>query len=215
MQHSSRIIAIVSIVMMVIGGVAQAESLTVATFADPSAKTSDPLFTVVWPNGNSTGTVNGGWADGKGGLTLEIPLIGNSYTNAWFEMDELTIISTASIFGQTFGQTGAGQIRFYEQGSSSNPLLVLDFDTAMVSQIAMGSNDFFANVTITGSVIPYALSDEVFSFGFANVMPLNGNINTKGFTATAAFTSSAVPEPATVALLGLGTLTLFGKRFGK
>lgn len=210
MKTDSRTIALIgTVVLMIIAGAVHAESFTVATFADPSLSASNPLFSVVWP-GTSAGTVNGGWVDGKGGLTLEIPFAGLTFDNAWFEMDELAITGTASIFGQKFGQTGEGQIRFYEEGSSDDPLLVLDFDTALVSLFGMGASetDFFASVTITGSVIPSPLSDEAFSFSFANIAPLNGNVNTKGFTATSAFTSSAIPEPASLALLALGALML-------
>jgi len=50
-----------------------------------------------------------------------------------------------------------------------------------------------------------------FSFSFVNQMPLNGNPN-DGYTATASFTSSAVPEPATMCLLALGGLAVLIRR---
>ena len=77
-------------------------------------------------------------------------------------------------------------------------------------------DEFFANnVVITGSKIGSAtLSNESFSFSFANQEALSGNWDEGfGFTATASFTSSAtVPEPATMCLLGLGTLSLLRRK---
>jgi len=82
-----------------------------------------------------------------------------------------------------------------------------------VSPYGFGANEVLftaANVRITGSEITGTLSQEQFSFSFANTAPLPEGHN--GFTATAAFTSSAVPEPATIALLTLGGLVLFKRK---
>ena len=183
----------------------QAASVTVATFADPSGNATDPLFTVNWTNS----TVNGGWADIKGGLNLQIPLTGVSFANAWFVMDQLAITNTIVFGGSTYGQTGAGQVRFYEDGSTTNPLLCIDFITGYVGRQFLAADEFYGNnVTITGSAIPFALSYEQFSFSFANVTSFLPD----GFNSTASFTSSAVPEPATICLLGLGALSLLRRK---
>lgn len=184
----------------------QAASVTVATFADPSGDAANPLFTVDWTNS----TINGGWADSKSGLNLQIPLMGVSFANAWFDMDQLAITNTLVFGGSKFGITGAGEIRFYADGSNTNPLMRIDFMTGYIGKQFLSSEEFTGNnVIITGSAIPVALSYEQFSFSFANVTSLP---NVDGFTSTSSFTSSAVPEPTTVALLGLGALALLRKR---
>lgn len=171
-------------------GLAQATSVTIATFADPAANSTTPLFTVDWTNN----TVVGEWADGIGNLDLVFPESGHPFEDAWFSMDILQIVSETTWGGYTYGITSAGQINFYAQGTTT-PLLTASFEQAMVSRAGLGADDFFSeNVTFTGSQITGALYNEQFSFSFANVQILTA---VDGFTATAAFTSSAVPEPAT------------------
>ena len=190
----------------------KANSITIATFADPSKNSDDPLFTVDF----TSMTLNGGWSDTKNGLTLQIPYNGHTFENAWFDMDEVTITSKTLTSWGPFGQTGQGKIQFYADTTSANPLVVIDFDGGLVSPYGFGANEVLftlANVTITGSEITDPLSQEQFSFGFANLahLPSSNNWN-DGFTATAAFTSSAVPEPATITLLCTGTLALLKRK---
>ncbi len=195
---------LVLILMAVLASGAMAESFTVATFADPSGDSSNPLFNIDWANE----TVSGQWADGQGNLTLQFSTeMGSASYDAWFEMDDLDIAEKDSIFGLTVGQSGQGQIRFYETGSSQDALLVLDFDEALISKYSLGAD----NVTISGQNIP-VLSNEQFSFSFANVADFSDG---DGFKATASFTSSAIPEPTTLAIFATATVIFGLKRTKK
>jgi hypothetical protein len=181
-------------------------SLTIATFADPN-NSANPLFTVDFLNSSLTG----GWDFGKTGLTLEIPYSDNTFTDAWFEM---TGEVTPEVILNASGDTGGGEINFYAYGTTTNPLLTIIFESGYVDSFNFGADEFFGeNVTISGSEITGTLSEEEFSFTFANkaFLPGSGTFN-DGFTATAAFTSSAVPEPATVCILGLGALSLLSRK---
>jgi hypothetical protein len=201
------------------------DSNTIATFDDPSTGSGDPLFTVDFLGV----TLNGGWDDEKTGLTLEIPYSGytvangNAFQDAWFEMDEVEITSTYVILGMMCGDTGGGEINFYADGdsNSTDPLLTIGFESGLVSRGNFGSGDtdeegtFVAEkVTISGiGITPGSLTDEFFSFAFANLEKLPGYSSLNdGFTATAAFTSSAIPEPATICILGFGALSLIRRK---
>lgn len=184
-------------------------SATIATFADPSRNSSNPLFTVDFTQNK----FNGEWSDAQTGLFLDIPYSGDTFTDAWFKMTEVEIIDA-------FGDTSGGEINFYANGTSTNPLLVISFESGSVSRYGFGADEIFVanTVTITGSEITDSLSEEMFSFSFANLAKLPGHTNwNDGFTATAAFTSSAVsipsvPEPTTIFLLGTGGLMIWRTR---
>jgi hypothetical protein len=117
---------------------------------------------------------------------------------------------TDVVIGNTSGDTGGGDIYFYD-GTSANPVLHINFGNGYVDFHNFGADEFSGeNVIITGSEITGELSEESFSFNFANqAKNLSGHT---GFTATAAFTSSAVPEPATICLLGFSALSLIRRK---
>ncbi len=191
-------------------GLAQAQTETIATFADPSMDAGNPLFTV----DNISEYITGGWADIETGLSLEIPYSGNTYSDAFFTMTDVVYSG-----GTSGGNTGGGTIKLFADGqnTSTTPLIQISFDSGHVTPFSFGAMDMFYSdgVTITGSEIASPLMDESFAFSFANQTALSGSWE-NGYTATASFTSSAVPEPATICLLGLGCL-LFSRnrRFNK
>jgi hypothetical protein len=174
---------------------------TIATFSDPALNGSTPLFSV----DQGGGQVTGGWSDAMTGLNLQIVLTGHTYDNAFFTMQPL------SLSGST---TGAGAIKFYADGENPallSPLLQIAFTSAQLSTVGLGGDNIFNlnGVAFSGrDVAAYTFSDEVFAFGFANLKSLS--VTERAYSATAAFTSSATatPEPATMALLGLGGLLL-------
>ena len=81
-------------------------TITIATFADPSANSSNPLFKVDFAQQQK---LTGGWGDDKTGLTLEIPYNGHIFTDAWFTMTDLAITNISG----TSGDTSGGEIDFY------------------------------------------------------------------------------------------------------
>ena len=179
-------------------------TLTIATFDDPAVDSTTPLFMVDLDND----LITGGWLDSQTNLTLEVVYSSNTFVDAFFEMTGLSY--TGGLMG---GITGGGTVKFFadNQSTATTPLIQLDFDSAFLSPAGFGAVELFGNdVTISGSEIGGAtLTEEAFSFSFANqvLLPDEG-----GYTATAAFTSSAVPEPATLALLGLGSLSFILRR---
>jgi len=59
------------------------------------------------------------------------------------------------------------------------------------------------DISFSGPIITILLEEELFAFSFANQIT-----TPDGFTWTAAFTSSVIPEPATLTLLGAVAMKL-------
>ena len=189
-------------------------TLTIATFDDPAGGSDATLFTV----DSNSDEITGGW-DGMG-LSLDIPYSGDppfhnvifTMTDSWGAPDIGIITTDTDPLKGT--KTEGGVITFFDPCDMVNPLIQIEFDSAWLTFFGFGGSESFSGdtVTISGSQIGGQLTeDTAFSFSFANQVALNGDW-ANGFEATAAFTSSAVPEPATLALLGIGALITLTRR---
>ena len=182
-----------------------AQAQTVATFADPTMGSGGPaMFTMNYAADNITG----GWTDSQTGLTLNV--CGINYYNTYFTMAAIS-------YNYAAGTTGGGAINFYQDGQNpaTTPLLQVSFTSATVSPYSFGgSNSFFAanGVAISGTGINGTWTNQAsFAFSFANQAVLNGSAN-NGYTATSAFTASAIPEPITMVILGIGGLFIRSRK---
>ena len=81
-------------------------SYTVATFANPSSGSSDPLFWVDWTGG----TIHGG--GGKGGLGVYFKNVGGSFC-APVGMESAGIFEQKVVFCNNIGLSGGGVINFF------------------------------------------------------------------------------------------------------
>lgn len=174
-------------------------SFTVATFNDPTTTASDVMFTFDSNNmtlngayaGNNLDLVHPGFTGG--GMT---PMVTYTTSNI-----SLTMIA-ANVF-----QMGAGTIDFFDP-SNVNIFKITFSGGLFVNPFSASSADIsgFA-VTFSGPNVPSGLSNEQFSFSLANATN-----NAGVWTYTSAFTSSAVPEPATMVALGSGLALLAARR---
>jgi MYXO-CTERM domain-containing protein len=176
--------------MVAAGSMAGAASAgTFATFADPSTSAATPLFVLA---GN---TLSGGWSGL--GLTLQTPgSIAPDYTDVTWVMTPLNRVGPAP-----FSLFSGGNIQFFD--SSANMIFRIDFASSYLAEpISFGATDFIGqNVVFSGPIVDAPTSAESFAFSFANQV-----LTQDGMTATAAFTSSAVPAPGAAAVLGLAGL---------
>jgi hypothetical protein len=177
-------------------GTSVASSMTFATFSDPSTSASDFMF--LMPSDYSG--LRGSWT--VPGLTLQVPFAGQTFNDVKFELTT------------TSGDlTQPGRIDF--STSTGDKLMTVAFTSATLAEFGFGARDTVANpdrVEIT--YYPWGLdwnpTNEMFSFSFANVAEYQSSGDY--LTATAAFSSSAIPEPTTVALLAIGCAILIRRR---
>lgn len=179
------------------GALAGEESFTIATFADPSPDGDTPLFT--YDGESLTGSYN---LPGLELLTPGLPLQ-DDVNDASFEMAPVEVLQA----DEPLIILGPGVIEFND---GNDLVLRIEFDGAtLVSPFGFGSSEFAGyNVTFSGPNVPEGLSAEAFAFAFANPQ---GNL--EEFTVTAAFTSSAIPEPGSLALLAIGIAAGLRRRF--
>lgn len=178
---------------------------TVATFSDPAANGSTPLFTLTGSASAVGSTLTGGWSGT--GLDLIIPWTNTTYEDATFTMDSLTVTAPYVLSG--------GQIIFYD--NLNNPILQIDFDSAMLyAPFGFGASTLEShNVSFSGTAVSFpVLGEESFAFSFANQVIVSSSPSVR--TYTAAFTSSAlIPEPTSLALIVFGTLAVTFVRMRK
>lgn len=182
-----------------VGAVAHAG--TIATFFDPAVDGSTPLFVF----DTVTNILTGSWTGT--GLNVQTPgLIGGGVVNnAKFTT---TPIQLTNVPATDIWTGGAGQFRFYTT-DVNNPFLVVDFTGAtLFSPLNFGASEFSGSiVNMSGPNVPAGLTNEQFSFSLANPAS-NGTLRTY----TASYTSSAVPEPASMTALALGAAALLRRR---
>lgn len=192
-QNPARIIGTFLLIALA-GTVSNAD--TIATFADPVPFGSNGM---VFELANDM--LYGGWQGV--GLNLITPITGGLYPDATFTMTPLSI--------GPLGQTNAGVIEFHESAASGGGLILqITFDQAQLySPFGFGASMLVPNhnVQFSGPIITYPLSEQMFAFSFANQRS-----TPTGYTWSAAFTSSAIPEPASLALLAAGLAVLLRKR---
>jgi hypothetical protein len=180
--------------MLAFAGQAQAGSFTVASFADPATDSSTPLFEL----NNDLDLLSGSWTGL--GLTLQTPGLGDiDYSDAMFSMAPVTVNPDDS--------TGPGTVTF--RASNQDLLFTITFQSGTLNgNTGFGATDFVAQgVEISVAIGPFTLMDEAFSFSFANQAA-----TANGFTASAGFTSSATPEPASLGLTAIGAVLLMKRR---
>lgn len=197
-----RLLATVALIS-VAGLAASANATTVATFADP---TSGPTPSIFQWNG-TTNTLTGGWS-GLGLNLLTPGTLAPDYADATFSITPLVGVVAGPVVA-----FGPGQVNFFD--SLANPIFTINFTSAtMLIPQGFGSSAFVgAGVTFSGPAlgVVQSISNEAFSFSFANIVPQANN----GFTSTAAFTSSAdiiIPTPGAAAILAFAGLLTAGRR---
>lgn len=186
---------------LVAAGIAQAGTITFATFSDPAPTGATPLFTQVYGSSPDV-TVTGGWSGT--GLTLSVPYTGGTYTNAKYTLDA-AVAGTSTVLADTYS-LGSGSLSFFD--SSSNPLFQITFRSAVLSPggiYATSKN----GIALSGAIVPLdTIVLQQFAFSYANDNWANASTETD----TASFTSSVVPEPATMAVFAIGLVGLAARR---
>jgi hypothetical protein len=147
----------------------------------------------------NTGTITGGW----GGTALNLTVDGVAYLNTTLSFELMTYTGSFSN-----GILDPGEFDFIWGG---NLLFKVAFDHARVNIGGLAGDNIFSNngVEFSGPAVASfgTLTNESFSFSFANQAPIED-----GFTSSAAFTSSAIPEPATIFVLALGSVFVVVRR---
>lgn len=187
--------------MVAVASASMANSRTIATFLDPADSGATSLFVFNTTTNILTGSFTGT------GLTVRTPGLngGGEVTNAKFQTSPIQLVPVA---GTNLYAGGTGTVRFYTS-DINNPFLLVNFTGAtLFDPLNFGASEFNGSiVNFSGPNVPGGLSNEQFSFALANRHVVGDEIRY-----TASFTSSAVPEPATMTALALGAAAILRRR---
>ncbi len=187
-------------VLVLAGASAAQASFTVATFADPTTSAAEVMFTFDM----AAKTLSGSWT--VPGLKLETPgfVGGGAVDDTRFVFGPVSLVEVLP--GQLYTM-GAGSVQFYTTDPTT-PFFTMTFNGGdFLNPFVAGASELRGfMVDFSGPNVPGGLSQEQFSFSFANMQMTGSKV-----TYTASFTSSAVPEPGTMLALGAG-LAWFARR---
>lgn len=184
-------------------------SFTVGTFADPAGTSAQNFFRYTRLS-STTSFIEGAWlTDGLHLFTPGIPA--PDQMNVRFEIrDASNQLGLDVSWNGVEYLSEAGYVRFFD--SSNATVLRMDFDAALLGGTGLSAGfGSGTNVTMSGPLGDPSWTQEHFSFAFTNFNPISNS----ELTMSSAFTSSAVPEPISIATLGLGVVALIRRRRNK
>ncbi|MCU0315972.1 MAG: PEP-CTERM sorting domain-containing protein [Fimbriimonadaceae bacterium] len=191
--------------MAVVGASAMAQTFTVATFADPTVG-QNPAVSSMFSFNTVSNSLSGSWVDGVSVGNLSLSVLGTGYANTSLSM--AAVAATAVVAVPGFYTLAPGSVTF--SNISDANLLTISWN----SGVFLNSAGFGAStpnvVSFSGTAAGAAASawdQESFFFSFANT-----RISQDVTTYTASLTSSAVPEPLTMAALALGAGLVAARR---
>jgi hypothetical protein len=187
LAQRTSLVVVVALIMLGLP-TAAAETSTIVTFSDPAPDANTPLFALV---GNQ---FLGGWSGPN--LTLLTPglTLTGDLMDAKFSMTP--VVATPVVPGY-FALSG-GTIDFVDV--SNSVVFQITFGSATLQTVSgFAANDLQLNNVVfrDPAQFEWAFGEDSFAFSFANPTEIPG-----GYSWTASFTSSAIPEPPPPVLPG-------------
>ncbi len=181
-------------VLAIVAIAAASQAFTVASFQDPTIGQSNlVVFTL------SGGSLSAGYTG------IELNVLGTNYSNVTMTITPVTISGSGPVYNVAAGSA------VFSTGSDSNVLTITWDGASLVEPFSLGGSFAAAQtVTFSGSSVPAAAAtwtSRQFAFSFANQQT-----GPNGTTYSASMTSSAVPEPATIAVLAMSIVGLVARR---